>query len=185
MTPVLPGARRGLFALALLAAAGCGAGRVAQTNVEYPVSDGVRADLGPLQIRDAYVETPSGVSFAPGGVAALYMSVSNTGSDDDTLTSVSSDAADSVGLVGPTTAPGGSTSVVVPAGALVSFGPEGLHLELLGLHGQLFPGQSVPVTLSFDRAGITTLDVPVDTPTTTPSPVEPSLSQAPGVAATP
>jgi copper(I)-binding protein len=44
-------------------------------------------------------------------------------------------------------------AVDLPPGQTVTFGPGGLHLMLLELQAPLNQGESVPVTLVFERAG--------------------------------
>jgi copper(I)-binding protein len=48
-------------------------------------------------------------------------------------------------------------SIEIPPGRTVTFGPGGLHLMMIGLTRPLRQGETVPVTLRFERAG----EVPV------------------------
>jgi copper(I)-binding protein len=53
-------------------------------------------------------------------------------------------------------------SVDLAPGQTVVFSPGGLHLMLLDLKGQLKPGQTFPVTLSFAKAGAIAVTVTVE-----------------------
>jgi copper(I)-binding protein len=52
-------------------------------------------------------------------------------------------------------------AVEIPANAPIRFAPGGLHLMLTGLKAPLKPGETVPLTLTFEHAGTRTLNVPV------------------------
>ena len=88
--------------------------------------------------------------------------VVNDGAGPDRLVSASSPAARSVELHQSmvSNGPGGAMShmaplagVDVPAHGLVAFAPDGRHMMLMGLKRPLKPGEAVPVTLVFQRAG--------------------------------
>jgi copper(I)-binding protein len=49
----------------------------------------------------------------------------------------------------------------VPAGATVTLAPGGLHLMFMGLTAPFVEGESVPVTLKFEKAGEVTLDLSI------------------------
>lgn len=52
-------------------------------------------------------------------------------------------------------------AIAVPAGGAVTLAPGGLHIMLIGLTRPLAVGESVPVTLVFERAGTVTLELAV------------------------
>nr|WP_297350925.1 copper chaperone PCu(A)C [uncultured Caldimonas sp.] len=54
----------------------------------------------------------------------------------------------------------------IAAGQTVELKPGGLHLMFMGLKSPLTVGQSVPVTLRFERAGEVTVEVKVEAPAT-------------------
>jgi copper(I)-binding protein len=100
-------------------------------------------------------------------VAGGYFTITNKGSVDDTLTSASSPAAGSVqlhamamqnGVMKMQELPEG---VAVPAGKTVSLTPDGLHLMFTDLKQRFVKGKTVPVTLTFAKAGSVTLDLVV------------------------
>jgi len=49
----------------------------------------------------------------------------------------------------------------LPAGQTVRFAPGGMHLMLMDLADKLAEGERFPLTLTFERAGAITVDVPV------------------------
>ena len=119
--------------------------------------------LGPLQIDDPWSRAT--VSAAPNGV--VYLTIKNTGTTPDKLIDVASPAAEQaqvhdmkvendvsqMWLVG---------SVELPPGRTVTLAPNGLHIMLLGLKNPLEAAQTFPVTLTFEKAGSITIDVPVE-----------------------
>lgn len=52
-------------------------------------------------------------------------------------------------------------SIAVPAGAVAELKPGGDHVMFIALHKPLTEGESVPVTLVFEKAGRKSIDVPV------------------------
>jgi len=52
-------------------------------------------------------------------------------------------------------------AVKVPHGQLVTFGPGGLHVMLMGLKQPLKQGDSFPLTLTFTKAGDVTVNAMV------------------------
>lgn len=179
--------RRRVLAATLLAvvplATACGAGRNAATSIKRSVAEGQSADLGSMQIRDAYLGAPALGVYGLGTDARLYLTIVNQGARPDALSAVSSTAASSVTLASDTTAPatpavdptatvgtapglpapGVSLPLQIPVVAPVQLEPSGQYLLLQGLKRRLFAAAYAPVTFTFDNAGSITLDVPVDT----------------------
>lgn len=105
-----------------------------------------------------------------GGTSAAYMTLVNSGGTPDRLVAASTDVAelielheskmvDNVMQMAPV--PGG---IAVPANGQVELKPGGLHVMLIGLKRDLAAGETVRLTLSFERAGTITVDVPVRMP---------------------
>jgi copper(I)-binding protein len=62
-------------------------------------------------------------------------------------------------------------SIDVPAGGTVSLEPGGLHIMLIDLREPLKQGETLPLTLTFAKAGKVTVQVPVKSPAeTAPAP---------------
>lgn len=106
----------------------------------------------------------------PGGakVAAGYLSVTNTGSEPDTLTGGSLVAASRVeihsmsmegGIMKMAPVAGG---LAIKPGQTVTLGPEGLHLMFLGLKDPLRKGERVKGTLVFEKAGTVEVEFAVE-----------------------
>jgi copper(I)-binding protein len=92
-------------------------------------------------------------------VGGGYITITNTGSEDDALIAASSPVAEDVQLHQMTmegdvmkmsALPDG---IPVPAGATVTLEPGGMHLMMMGLKAPLVENAEVPVTLTFAKAG--------------------------------
>jgi copper(I)-binding protein len=92
-----------------------------------------------------------------GVVSAAYMTIVNSGAADQLL-SVSTEVAEAVelhnlivennvGRMRPV------QNVEVPANGQVAFEPGGYHVMLIGVKQTLAPGDTVPLTLTFQKAG--------------------------------
>jgi len=118
------------------------------------------AQTGSIEIKEAWARaTPGG---AQNGAAYVTL-VSPTG---DRLTGVSSPVAEKAELHQMTNDGGimkmrEVTAIELPPGTPVSLKPGGLHVMLMGLTHPLQPGQSVPMTLQFEKSGTREVDVAV------------------------
>ena len=90
--------------------------------------------------------------------AAAYMTVTNTGTADDRLVSVSTPVAGEADV--HTTINDNGVMKMRPAGALelkpgapVTLSPGGLHVMMMDLKQPLAEGQTFPLTLVFEKAG--------------------------------
>jgi hypothetical protein len=179
-----------------LALAGCGAGQITQTSTQVAAVSGAQANVGAIAIRDAqfeYAATTNASVYPRGGDAPLDMTIVNSAAADDRLVSASSPVAQSVKVSGNTTIAGGRVLLVkgqpaaaapVPAaGATASATPSasaaptsaelapneeptGANIVLIGVNQEIRPGLNYPVTLTFQKAGTVTVNVPVGNPTT-------------------
>ncbi|MDB5586679.1 MAG: Copper metallochaperone [Devosia sp.] len=100
-------------------------------------------------------------------VGGAFVTITNNGTTDDRLVSVSSSAAD-VGQIHDMSMQGDvmkmrqlPDGVVIPAGETITFQPAGLHMMFMGLKQPFVEGQTVKITLTFEQAGSVDLDVPV------------------------
>ena len=118
---------------------------------------------GALQIEMPWLRaTPGGAK-----VAAGYLRVTNTGSEPDRLLSASMPLAGR-GEVHEMSMQGGvmrmrqlAQGLIIDPGKSVELKPGGYHLMFLDMKGALKPGESVPVTLTFEKAGTVTVTFPV------------------------
>lgn len=154
----------GLAAALLLAApalGACGAGKTALTATQRAAIDGAQADAGDLQLRNVYLEAPSGDSWASGSEVALALYVVNRSGTPDQLVAVEGAR---LGTAALTPFP-----MQVPAGGRLATGKahtQGATISptvLLTTTSVLRPGQSVAMKFTFMRAGVVTLNVPVAT----------------------
>jgi copper(I)-binding protein len=100
-------------------------------------------------------------------VGGAFVTITNNGTTDDRLISVSSPAAD-VGQIHDMAMQGEvmkmrqlPDGVVIPAGQTVTFQPAGLHMMFMGLKQPFVEGETVRITLTFEQAGSVDLDLPV------------------------
>jgi len=86
---------------------------------------------------------------------------------DDRLLSATTPVADHVMIHASETGADAVTRMIhldvldLPAGQTVRFAPGGMHLMLMDLADKLAEGERFPLTLTFERAGAITVDVPV------------------------
>jgi len=107
----------------------------------------------------------------PGGAttAAVYATIMNHGNQPDTLLGGSTSVAGKFeihqttranGVVGMRPVSGG---IPVPAGGIVTLGPQGdYHVMLSGLKAPLKTGTRVPATLNFARAGAVQVEITIE-----------------------
>jgi len=124
---------------------------------------GAPVTVGDLEITAAF--TRATLPNAP--VAGGYFTVTNSGTADDRLVSAASPAAGAVELhemsmqgdvMKMTPFPDG---IAVKAGETVTLSPSGLHLMFMQLRHPFVEGESVPVTLTFEKAGAVEVQLPV------------------------
>lgn len=110
--------------------------------------------------RSAHANAPTGAAF---------MEIVNTGSEDDRLVAARSDIAERVELHTHRQVGDGIMRMMeveegfpIPAGGTHKLARGGDHVMFLGLKRALSDGMTIPVTLSFERAGDLVVDIPVD-----------------------
>lgn len=97
---------------------------------------------------------------------AVYLTIQNTGDDQERLLRAQTEVAENTELHVAQTNDGIAqmrpvAGVDIPARGEVVFKPGGLHLMLIGVARELRPGDHFPVTLLFKRAGSVTVQVTV------------------------
>ncbi len=145
-------------ALATPAAAQSMAGHAAPAMPAGPV-----VTLGELSLAGPFTRATLPAAKSGGG----YVAITNNGAVADRLVSAASDAAAMVQLhemkmegdqMKMTEKAGG---IEIPAGETVLLAPGGLHIMFMGLKAPFVEGASVPVTLTFERAGTIDIDLAV------------------------
>jgi copper(I)-binding protein len=169
--------RRVATAVALAAAAAislsaCSAGQITQTATQVAAVNGNYANQGDISLRNVHILYPDSEEYSlePGGKAALaFTAVNNNEEQADRLTKITTDAADSVTIAGevggriikPQTSLGAGTRA-----ATVLDDPEDptqlILVVLNDINEGVYPGLTVPITFSFERAGDIVVSVPVD-----------------------
>jgi len=121
------------------------------------------AQSSSIQIETPWArETPAGAK-----TGAAYMTIDNKSNVPDRLIGASSDVAKTLqihemavvdGTMKMRELPGGLS---VPAGGSVVLKPGSYHVMLIGLNKPLKPGDSIPLTLAFEKAGNVSIKVAV------------------------
>lgn len=126
--------------------------------------------IPPANAADATIVVTQAWSRAtPGGskVAGGYLTIKNTGAAPDKLLSASTEVAKKVGIHEMAINDGVMTmrpvegGLPIEPGGTVKFAPGGLHLMIVGLSAPLVQGDTVPVTLKFEKAGEVTVSFDV------------------------
>jgi copper(I)-binding protein len=148
-----------VLAMLVLVATGC-SGDTGSSTTATP-SPRASATLGNLRITGVFVR-----SALQGEDSAAYLSVTNAGDKDDALVAISVDAAGMAGLH-QSVASGAAERMEpvdrlpVPAHSTVELKPGGYHAMLMDLTRTLRTGDTVTLTLTFERAGTVTVQAPV------------------------
>ena len=98
--------------------------------------------------------------------SAAYFVIVNDGDAADALVGASADVAGTVELhetrvVNDVAQMAPVARVEIPAHGRVEFKPGGYHVMLMGLTHDLMQGETLKLTLQFEKSGAVTLDVPV------------------------
>jgi periplasmic copper chaperone A len=130
-----------------------------------------RVEVGGVAISDAWARASLG--SAPNSTA--YMTLEVQGDEGDRLIGGSTPAAEQVQLhvhvmEGDIARMRQVEAIEVAAGAPTVLAPGGLHVMLLGLAAPLAEGDTLPLTLVFERAGEVALEIPVRGLRSAPSP---------------
>ena len=173
-----------------LALTGCGAGQVASTAQQVANAPGANVTASSIAVRDAVIvfgESVEGAVYTRGESAPLSMTIVNEGAEPDRLVAATSPFARTVEVSGEAVIPGGRALVVdgevvpvplpepqdevpseapdpsdAPAAAPTApAAPEAVSIVLIGLVDDIRAGITYPVTLTFERAGEVTVQVPV------------------------
>ncbi|MCS6760461.1 MAG: copper chaperone PCu(A)C [Candidatus Devosia euplotis] len=119
--------------------------------------------LGSLNISQPFARATLPNAPVGGG----FMSIENTGAAPDRLISISSSVAAQVQIhemsmqgdvMKMRELPDG---LEIPAGRTVTLAPGGFHVMFMGLRQAFVEGQTVPVTLVFEKAGSVDIDLPI------------------------
>ena len=125
----------------------------------------VPALAGDIMVQDPYARTSTMMSKS----GAAFMVLMNHGAEDDRLIGASSDVAKRVELHTHIEDANGVMQMVeveegfpIPAGGMHALARGGDHVMFMGLNRTLEQGDIVTLTLTFEKAGDMTIEVPVD-----------------------
>lgn len=167
-------------ALAVLPLAGCGGPDRDDSVGDYSsgARTGFTGQVGDIALRNVYIAEPPGRGQPPGSSTRVFLHLQNQGQTPDALVRVTSPAAAEVLLLADPQCDGSYdavTRVPLPPGDVVGaisavetpapvIEPADFYVELRGLTGEVRSGETLEVTFTFDRAGVTTMQVPVELP---------------------
>ncbi|MET8995418.1 hypothetical protein [Amycolatopsis sp. Hca4] len=112
----------GVLALgAALVLAGCGAGQITQTDSQQPAVNGTHAQVKTIELRNAAVQYPkSGPGYPAGATPALTLTIVNSGAQDDSLVSVTTEDGGQATIAGSKTVVAMHSLVIGPDDAVES-----------------------------------------------------------------
>ncbi len=123
------------------------------------------AQAGDIMVTDPYARSATATSVT----GAAFMTLTNRGDQDDTLIAAESEIAERVelhthiendqGVMQMREVEGG---FAVPAGGEHVLKRGGDHVMFMGLRAPLTDGDTIPLTLRFEKAGDIVIEVPVD-----------------------
>lgn len=104
--------------------------------------------------------------------AAVYFTVTNNGTEVDTLQAVVSKQADKIEMTQTVDTAGTPVTnsvqkVEIKPGASIVFSPEGMHGAINTLKQDLIEGEEMPLELVFEKAGIINTDALIESPRAT------------------
>jgi periplasmic copper chaperone A len=117
---------------------------------------------GSIEVSDAWARA----TVVAGQPSAVYLTVRNAGATPDRLIGLASAKADRIELheskmVGAAMTMAPVDGLDLAPGATVKLAPGGYHAMIFGLAAPLNPGDTLPLTLTFEHGGTVTLAVPV------------------------
>ncbi|NBN64328.1 copper chaperone PCu(A)C [Microvirga tunisiensis] len=148
------------FAKTLLSAALLSA--TVLTGAALPALAG-EATVGDITVRDAWTRATPPNAMAGGG----FLVITNKGSTDDKLVAASAPVTERTELHEMAVIDGVmkmremESGIPVPAGATVELKPGGLHVMFMDIKQPLKEGETLPVTLTFEKAGTVTVEMPI------------------------
>lgn len=145
-----------LAAAMALTLGGCAAGKVSQTAMQVPAIDGANGTVGQMGVRDVRLAPTEELVYPAGEDIPLKLWVTNNSISPDTLTGVSSPAAESVAIDGTAEFVGQTLNEITDK--------TDLKITVTGLKEELPYGHAIPVTFSFAQAGSVTVQVPIEIP---------------------
>ncbi|WEK03601.1 MAG: copper chaperone PCu(A)C [Candidatus Devosia phytovorans] len=136
------------------------------------------AHNGVIHLGDIDISLPFTRATLPNApVGGGFLTIKNNGTEDDRLVSATSDVAGDTQIhemamegdvMKMRELPDG---LVIPAGESVTLEPGGFHIMFMGLNQAFVEGETVTVTLTFEKAGTVEVPLPVQSPSADSAPV--------------
>ena len=154
-------ASAGLAACGLILT-GCGSGQISQVASQEAAVNGTSANAKSIALRNVHLLVDqSGAFVQPGKVVPLVFVAANNSADvDDKLVSITSDVG-TVAMSGNGAIPAGRALVVAPKGQAEAMGAAAPAAAGVTLSKPITNGLSYPFTFTFEKAGSTTVSVPL------------------------
>ena len=141
---------------------GCGSGQISQVADQESAVNGMSANAKDIALRNVHLlANQTGDFLAPGKVIPLlFVAANNSNEVDDKLVSITSDFG-TVALSGDGAIPAGQALVVGPSGQAEAMGSATPAGAAVTLTKPITNGLSYPFTFTFEKAGATTVAVPL------------------------
>jgi copper(I)-binding protein len=141
---------------------GCGSGQISQVAGQQAAVNGMSADAKNIALRNVHLLADQTSDFlVPGKVVPLVFVAANSSPDvDDKLVSITSDVG-TVALSGDGAIPAGRALIVAPKGEVEAMGSATPAGAAVTLTKPITNGLSYPFTFTFEKAGATTVAVPL------------------------
>ena len=126
------------------------------------------AVLGSLEMHKPWVRCCAHLELD--GTAGAFLAITNKGPNDDRLVDASCPLAEDIELRGIKVVDADiemrplAGGLVLHAGNIITLKPRGYHLLLRGVKGPLAKGSTLPVTLTFEKAGAIAVGFAVEEP---------------------
>lgn len=141
---------------------GCGSGQISQVADQEAAVNGMSAGVKNIVLRNVHLQTTqSGDFLQPGKVVPLVFVAANSSPDvDDKLVGITSDVG-TVAFSGDGALPAGRALVVVPKVDAQAMGSAAPATAAVTLSKPITNGLSYNFTFTFEKAGSTTVPVPI------------------------
>ena len=136
------------------------------TSIQAPAAAENQVGVGDLRIMHPWARASAG----HGNSGAAFMTIANTGGADDKLVSASTANAGKTEIHETTMVDGVMKmrmlmgGLAIPAGGKVVLKPMSLHVMLMGVTDKLIEGETLILTLTFEKAGSVEVAVPIAGP---------------------
>lgn len=169
LTNRLVAASAGLAACGLILT-GCGAGQISQTADQEAAVNGTAANVKTIALRNVHLQATQTSDFLQPGrtVPLLFVAANDSPDVNDKLVSITSDIG-SVALTGDGAVPAGGALVIGAKGQAEPPGDKGAPAAEVTLAKPITNGLTYDFTFNFEKAGTTTVAVPIAAPELTRS----------------